>query len=145
MRFTSTRKARAACIVCALSSALCGESFTNHAGRAVSGRLTALSNGVAVIAGRTYPLSAFPERERARMRGILAVPEPLPPSLAALRKSLRERALRVAALESAGAKEKTSAAAAREKLQSIWTHALEGDTTISPATREHWRVRLMSP
>ena len=139
MRSISTKKVQAACIVCALSSALLGGSFTNHAGHVVSGDLSAISNNVVVISGRKYPFSIFPENERARMRALLAVPEPLPPSLVALRKSLRERVLRINALEAAGAKDKDSAAAARAKLQSIWTRALEGDQALTPATRSRFR------
>ena len=150
MRYISTRKARAACIVCALSSvAVLGGaqsgSFTNHAGHAVSGVLTSVSNGVAVISGKAYPITAFPEGERARMIGMLGVPQDLPAHLDALRRSLRGRALRAEALEKAGAKTRSEAEAARARLAAMWSRALDADATISSATRDHWRTRLMSP
>jgi len=137
--------ARAAFTACVLSSAppVCGAvapaAYTNHAGHAVHGTLQSVSGGVAVISSRAYPLSAFPERERARMRALLEVPEPLPPDLEALRKSLRERVLRVNALEAAGARDRESAAAARAKLQAVWTRALEADASLSPAARRNFR------
>ena len=68
------------------------------------GRLTAVSNSVAVIGGRAYPLSIFPESEQARMRELLQVPSDLPPALAKRRRALRERHLRNEALLKAGAK-----------------------------------------
>jgi len=49
-----------------------GKAFTNHVGRSVSGQLTAITNGVAVIGSRSYPLSIFPESEQTRMRALLA-------------------------------------------------------------------------
>ena len=150
MRYTSTRKARAVCIVCALSSlaALFGVqtgSFTNHAGHAVSGALTSVSNGTAVISGRAYPLSAFPDAERARMMELLGAPQELPAHLHALRRSLRDRALRAEALAKTGAKKRADADAARARLAAMWSRALDLDSSLSAATRDHWRTRLMSP
>ena len=75
------------------------------------GRLTAVSNNVAVINGRAYPLAIFPDAEQARMRDLLQVPSDLPPALAKRRRALRERYLRNEALLKAGAK--TPEAAAR--------------------------------
>ena len=150
MRYTSIRKARAVCIVCALSSlsALFGVqtgSFTNHAGHAVSGALTSVSNGTAVISGRAYPLSAFPDAERARMMELLGAPQELPAHLHALRRSLRDRALRAEALAKTGAKKRADADAARARLAAMWSRALDSDSSLSAATRDHWRARLMSP
>lgn len=150
MRYISTWKARAACIVCALSSVAVSVgaqsgSFTNHAGHAVSGVLTSVSNGVAVISGRAYPITAFPEVERARMIGMLGLPQDLPAHLDALRRSLRGRVRRVEALEKAGAKTRSEAEAARTRLSAMWSRALDAEATLSAATRDHWRTRLMSP
>ena len=150
MRYTSTRKARAVCIVCALSSlsALFGVqtgSFTNHAGHAVSGALTSVSNGTAVISGRAYPLSAFPDAERARMMELLGAPQELPAHLHALRRSLRDRALRTEALAKTGAKKRADADASLARLAAMWSRALDSDSSLSAATRDHWRTRLMSP
>lgn len=141
----SIKRALPAFIACALSSAAAGGSFTNHVGHAVSGELAAITNGVAVIGSRSYPLSIFPESEQARMRELLAVPAPLPPTLVALRRSLRERAKRADALVAAGASGEEEAAAKRAKLQSAWTRSLDADSSLSPATRRHWRARLMDP
>lgn len=77
-----------------------------------------MSNGVAVIGSRSYPLSVFPESEQARMRSLLALPEPLPPALVALRRSLKERAKRTDALVAVGACSEEAAAAKRVRLQS---------------------------
>ena len=140
-----TRKALPAFIACVLSSAAAGEAFTNHVGRSVSGQLTAITNGVAVIGSRSYPLSIFPESEQARMRALLAVPDPLPPSLDALRRSLKERALRADALAAAGAKGEADVAAGRAKLESAWARALNADASLTPVTRSHWLPRLMDP
>ena len=115
MSSISTRKVLQACIVCAWSSIAWGDSFTNHAGHAVIGRLTAVSNNVAVIGGRAYPLAIFPNAEQARMRDLLQVPNDLPPALAKRRRALRERYLRNEALLKAGAK--TSEAADRLRLE----------------------------
>ncbi len=104
-----------------------------------------MTNGVAVIGSRKYPLSIFPAAEQARMRALLAMPEPLPPSLAALRRSLRERTKRSDALAAAGVCGKDEAAAGRARLQSAWTRALEADESLSPAARAYWRSRLMGP
>ena len=145
MQCISIKKALPACIACVLSSAAAGGSFTNHVGHAVSGELTAITNGVAVIGSRNYPLSIFPMSEQARMRELLALPEPLPPSLAALRRSLRERVKRADALLAAGACGEDEAASKRAKVQSIWARALDADATLSPVTRNHWRLRLMDP
>ena len=145
MQYIFTRKALPAFIACALSSAAAGGSFTNHVGHAVSGELTAITNGVAVIGSRSFPLSIFPESEQARMRELLALPEPLPPTLVALRRSLKERAKRTDALVAAGVSNEDEAAAKRARLQSAWTRALDADSSLSPATRRHWRARLMDP
>lgn len=145
MRSISTRKAAAACIACALSSCAWGDAFTNHVGHAVWGRLSTISNGTAVISGHAYPLSVFPDAEQKRMRALLAVPDPLPPSLDALRRSLKERALRADALAAAGAKGEADAAAGRAKLESTWARALNADSSLTPATRSHWLPRLMDP
>jgi len=128
-----------------LSSLAWGDSFTNHAGHAVSGSLSAISNGTVVISGRKYPMSAFPEDEQRRMRELLDVPDALPPPLAALRRSLKERMLRVDALAAADATGDSAAKARRAKLQSIWASALNADATLTPATRKHWLPRLMAP
>ena len=138
----STRKVLQVCIVCAWSSIAWGDSFTNHAGHAVSGRLTAVSNNVAVIGGRSYPLSIFPESEQARMRELLQVPLDLPPALASRRIALRERILRNEALLKAGAKTPESAATQRAKLEAAWCHALDS-AALDPATRSHWLAHLM--
>ena len=145
----STRKALQACIVCAWSSLACGafgeralpgasaSAFTNHAGHAVSGRLSALTNGVAVIGGRGYPLSVFPGSEQARMRELLRVPLALPPALESRRRALRERLLRSEALLKAGAKTPETAAAQRERLEVAWRRALEF-AEVDAATRAYW-------
>ena len=145
MQSISTRKARAAFIVCALSSFAWGDAFTNHAGHAVSGRLSSITNGMAVISGRKYPLSVFPGHEQARMRALLDVPGDLPPSLNSLRRSLRERMLRAEALAEAGASDGSDAGTQRAKLQSIWARALDADSTLTTATRRYWLHRLMGP
>lgn len=124
MQYIFTRKALPAFIACVLNSAAAAGSFTNHTGRAVSGELTAISNGVAVIGSRGYPLSIFPEAEQVRMRSLLALPPPLPPDLVALRRSLDERFRRNEALLKAGAKTEAQAAAQRAKLESVWQRAL---------------------
>ena len=116
--------------------------FTNHAGHVVSGRLTALTNGIAVIGGRSYPLSVFPEAERARMRKLLQVPLDLPPALASRRIALRERALRNEALLKAGAKTPEAAAAQRAKLEAAWRHALDS-SGMDDATRSYWFAHLL--
>ena len=138
----STRKALQACIVCVLSSAAVASSFTDHAGHTVSGRLTALTNGTAVIAGRAYPLTVFPPSEQERMRALLRVPLGLPPPLDNLRRSIRERCLRSEALLKAGAKSPESAAAQRAKLETAWRHALDS-AGLDPVTRSHWLAHLM--
>lgn len=124
MQYIFTRKALPAFIACVLNSAAAAGSFTNHTGRAVSGELTAISNGVAVIGSRGYPLSIFPEAEQVRMRSLLALPPPLPPDLVALRRSLDERFRRNEALLKAGAKTEAQAAAQRAKLEAVWQRAL---------------------
>ena len=137
----STRKALQACIVCVWSSLACASAFTNHAGHAVSGRLTALTNGVAVIGGRAYPLSIFPDSEQARMRELLRVPLALPPALESRRLALRERLLRNEALLKAGVKTPEAAAAQRERLEIAWRRALES-AKLDEATRAYWLDRL---
>ena len=100
-------------------------------------------NGVAVIGSRSYPLSVFPESEQARMRSLLAIPEPLPPALVALRRSLNERAKRTDALVAAGACSEEAAAAKRARLESIWTRAVDAEDALTPAMRKYWRSRLV--
>jgi len=133
----STRKALQACIVCVWSSVAAASAFTNHAGHVVSGRLTALTNGVALIGGRSYPLSIFPDAEQARMRELLRVPLALPPALESRRLALRERLLRNEALLKAGAKTPEAAAAQRERLETAWRRSLEL-APIDEATRAYW-------
>ena len=137
----STRKALQACIACVWSSLACASAFTNHAGHAVSGRLTALTNGVAVIGGRAYPLSIFPDSEQARMRELLRVPLALSPALESRRLALRERLLRNEALLKAGVKTPEAAAAQRERLEIAWRRALES-AKLDEATRAYWLDRL---
>ena len=115
--------------------------FTNHAGHAVSGRLTALTNGTVVINGRAYPLSIFPDSEQARMRELLRVPLALTPALENRRRALRERLLRSEALLKAGAKTSEAAAAQRSRLKATWRHALDS-SAIDPVTRAYWLDRL---
>ena len=117
-------------------------SFTNHAGHAVVGRLTAVSNNVAVIGGRAYPLAIFPDSEQARMRDLLQVPSDLPPALAKRRRALRERYLRNEALLKAGAKTAEAADRLRADLESAWRHAL-GKADIDRATRDYWLLHLV--
>ena len=116
--------------------------FTNHAGHAVIGRLSAISNGVAVIGGRAYPLAIFPESEQARMRDLLQVPSDLPPALAKRRRALRERYLRNEALLKAGAKTPEAAARQRADLESAWHHTLD-KADIDRATRAYWLSHLL--
>ena len=139
----STRKALQACIVCVWSSVAAASAFTNHAGHVVSGRLTALTNGVALIGGRSYPLSIFPESEQARMRELLRAPLALPPALESRRLALRERLLRNEALLKAGAKTPDAAAAQRARLEAAWRRSLE-DANLDDATRTYWLSRLSS-
>ena len=139
-----TRKALQACIVCAWSSLAAASAFTNHAGHVVSGRLTALTNGTALINGRAYPLSIFPESEQARMRELLRVPLALSPALESRRLALRERLLRNEALLKAGAKTPDAAAAQRANLEATWRRSLKL-AQIDEATRAYWLVRLMEP
>lgn len=166
MRYICTRKAFPAFIACVLSSAVFGdahanhagravggkltasggvvcESYTNHAGHAVGGKLTAITNRMAVISGRSYPLSAFPEAEQARMRMALSVPLPLPPALEANRRSLRNRLLRSEAMCNAGAKSREEADRRRAEIETAWSAALckEG---LDAASCEHWKARLMA-
>ena len=107
----------------------------------MSGRLTALTNGVAVIDGRSYPLSVFPEAEQARMRELLQIPLALPPALEARRLALRERLLRNEALLKAGAKTPEAAAAQRARLETVWRRALE-TSGVDAATRDYWKEHL---
>ena len=138
----STRKALQACIVCVWSSVAAASAFTNHAGHVVIGRLTALTNGVALIGGRSYPLSIFPDAEQARMRELLRVPLALPPALESRRLALRERLLRNEALLKAGAKTPDAAAAQRANLEATWRRSLKL-AQIDETTRAYWLVRLM--
>ena len=110
----------------------------------MSGRLTALTNGVAVIGGRGYPLSIFPDSEQARMRELLRVPLALPPALESRRIALRERLLRNEALLKAGAKTPETAAAQRERLEIAWRRALES-AKLDEATRAYWLEKLAAP
>ncbi len=137
----STRKALQACIVCVWSSVAAASAFTNHAGHVVSGRLTALTNGVALIGGRSYPLSIFPDAEQARMRELLRVPLALPPALESRRLALRERLLRNEALLKAGAKTPDAAAAQRANLEATWRRTLE-TSNIDVVTRGYWLAHL---
>ena len=137
----STRKALQAFIVCVWSSVAAASAFTNHAGHVVSGRLTALTNGVALIGGRSYPLSIFPDAEQARMRELLRVPLALPPALESRRLALRERLLRNEALLRAGAKTPEDAAAQRARLETAWRRAMES-ADVDEATRAYWLDRL---
>ena len=91
----------------------------------MSGRLTALTNGVALIGGRSY-----------------RVPLALPPALESRRLALRERLLRNEALLKAGAKTPDAAAAQRAKLEATWRRSLKL-AQIDEATRAYWLVRLM--
>ena len=143
MRYISTRKALPAFIACVLSSAAFGGAYTNHAGHVVSGKLTAITNRMAVISGRSYPLSVFPDAEQARMKLALAVPLPLPPALEANRRSLRNRLLRSEALCNAGAKSREDADRRRAEIEAAWSGALDR-ADLDAATREHWRARLMA-
>ena len=142
MRYISTRKALPAFIACVLSSVAFGEAYTNHAGHAVSGKLTAITNRMAVRSGRSYPLSVFPDAEQTRMKLALAVPLPLPPALEANRRSLRNRLLRSEALCNAGAKSREDADRRRAEIEAAWAGALS-NAGLDAATREHWRARLM--
>ena len=142
MSSISTRKALQACIVCVWSSVAWGDSFTNHAGHAVVGRLTAVSNNVAVIGGRAYPLAIFPDSEQARMRDLLQVPSDLPPALAKRRRALRDRYLRNEALLKAGAKTPEAAARQRADLESAWRRSLDSPD-IDRATRSYWLLHLV--
>ena len=136
-----TKKALRACIVCAWSSLAAASAFTNHAGHAVSGRLTALTNGTALINGRAYPLSIFPASEQARMRELLRVPLALPPALESRRLALRERLLRNEALLKAGAKTPEDAAAQRARLETAWRRTMES-ADVDETTRAYWLDRL---
>ena len=139
-----TRKALQACIVCAWSSLAAASAFTNHAGHAVSGRLTALTNGTALINGRAYPLSIFPASEQARMRELLRVPLALPPALESRRLALRERLLRNEALLKAGAKTPEDAAAQRARLETAWHRTMES-ADVDETTRAYWLEELAAP
>lgn len=101
MRSIFTRKAKAAFIACAWSSAALAHSFTNHAGHVVSGALASVSNGVAVISGRAYPLTVFPASEQARMRAVLGIPATPAPREKAAARFREEMEKRRAALKSA--------------------------------------------
>lgn len=139
-----TRKALPACIACALSSAALAdgaEAYTNHAGHVVTGRLTAITNGYAVIEKRRYPLTIFPATEQERMRKAIGAPAELPPVLEANLRSLRERWLRNDALLAAGAKSQEDAELARQRLRSIWRRMLDSEN-LDPATRNHWLHRF---
>ena len=109
-------------------------SFTNHAGHAVTGWLSAIANGIALINGRAYPLAVFPKSEQVRMREILQAPADLPPELVRRRRVLRERYLRNEALLKAGAKTPEAAERQRADLETAWRHALES-ADLDGATR----------
>ena len=116
-------------------------SFTNHAGHAVTGRLSAMANGTAIINGRAYPLSIFPMSEQARMREILQEPAALSPELVRRRCALRERYLRNEALLKAGAKTSEAAERQRVDLETAWRRALDS-AALDPVTRAYWLTRL---
>jgi hypothetical protein len=120
----------------------CGHSFTNHAGRAVNGVLTAITNDVAVIGGVSYPMYMFPEAEQARMRSMLMVPGELPLGLKLRRRELRERAMRNEAQLKAGMKSESSAKETRAQLEAAWRRALMA-SGVDAATRIWWQSRLM--
>ena len=141
MQCISTRKALQAFIVCAWSSVAAGGAFTNHVGHVVCGSLTSVTNGFAVIEGRRYPMSIFPETEQARMRRLVRAPSPLPLPLAARRRSIRERWLRNEALLAAGAKSEEAAEAMRQRLRAAWRRMLR-EADIDPATRDYWLPRI---
>lgn len=101
MQSTFSRKATAVFIACVWSSAALAHSFTNHAGLVVSGALTSVSNGVAVVSGKAYPLTVFPASEQARMRSILGVPAPSTPRERAVARFREEMEKRRAALKAA--------------------------------------------
>jgi hypothetical protein len=137
-----TKRVLAACIVCALSnpafalSRPCSGVFTNHAGHAVSGVLSSVSNGYVVIGKRRYPLSVFPERERTRMHELLNVARPLPPELLLRFKSLRTRYLRNEALLESGAKSMEDAESQRRRLESAWRKAVENHPELDGPMRQ---------
>jgi hypothetical protein len=126
--------------------------YTNHAGHAVSGRVEAVTNGFAVISGRPYPLSVFPETEQARIRAAhlagesrsdaTAAAPPLPVELEAKRQRLRERYLRNEALLKAGLKTQEAAAEQRARLLVFWRRTLDAAPGLAPAVRDWWSTRL---
>lgn len=121
--------------------------FTNHAGHAVSGRLEAVSDGAAVISGRKYPLSIFPDSEKRRMLdafpGGRESPRALPAALEAKRRWLKEKYYRNEALARAGAKSETEAAEQRTRILRFWRMALDGAAGLSPEERTYWSSRLL--
>ena len=80
MQSIFSRKAKAAFIACAWSSAAFAHSFTNHAGH--------------VVSGKAYPLTVFPASEQARMRAIFGVvpqPKPREKAVSRYRKEMEKR------------------------------------------------------
>ena len=126
MRYIFSRKAKAAFTACVWSSAALAHSFTNHAGHVVSGELTALSNGTAVVSGKSYPLKIFPKSEQERMRAIIGAPAPLTPREKSVARHLEEREKRLDALEKAGAVGKDDARTAREAIRRKRDEVLRG-------------------
>ena len=136
-----TKRVLAACTACVLSNSAFAQSsqsagvFTNHAGHVVSGTLSSISNGVATIGKRRYPLSIFPDREQARMYGLLNMARALPPELMSLFKSLRERQLRNEALLKSGVKDREKAQSRRRYLHRMWLRAVDEYDLDAPARR----------
>lgn len=54
-------------VFCSLLAAV-ALTVTNHAGRAVGGELTSVTNGQFTLSGRTYPLAVLPAAEQARVK-----------------------------------------------------------------------------
>ena len=126
-----------------ISGAAAADSFTNHAGHVVCGCLEAVSNNVAVISGRAYPLSIFPDSEKKRIQDAFGGLPRLPPRLVAMRSSLRDRYLRNEALFKAGAKSAEQAARQRSRLVGIWRRALDEDGELDQAQRDAWAAHLL--
>ena len=83
----------------------------------MSGELTSISNNVAVISGRSVPLSIFPPKEQARMRALLGIAPPPTPRQRELDKFLDDKIKRIDALERAGAIPREEAAARRAAIR----------------------------
>ena len=78
---------------------------------------------------------------KSRTVATAAIP-PLPCKLAAMRLRLRERYLRNEALLKAGAKTEDDADAQRNRLINFWRHALDADSSLTPAVRDYWSSHL---